>query len=64
MKTPLDNHQLHLWIDNDEGLYTWWKSSKKSKTAFIQENRQELVEVISRAINQPPRAFNSVSYCY
>jgi hypothetical protein len=30
------------WIDNDEGLYSWWKSSRQSKRAFIKENREEI----------------------
>ncbi len=42
----LNNTDRAQWIDNDEGLYCWWKSSKQSKTKFIQENR----ELIDRAI--------------
>lgn len=39
------------WIDNDEGLYNWWKSTKKSKTAFIKENRQALENLIIKTKN-------------
>lgn len=34
------------WIDNDEGLYNWWKSSRMPKAKFIKENRDELTRVI------------------
>ena len=30
------------WIDNDEGLYNWWRGSRQSKRAFIRENRAEI----------------------
>jgi hypothetical protein len=42
------------WIDNDEGLYNWWRSSRQSKTQFIKENRKELSDCIMRALNQKP----------
>lgn len=34
------------WIDNDEGLYRWWKDSKQSKRDFIRDNRSELTRAI------------------
>lgn len=34
------------WIDNDEGLYDWWKSSRQSKREFIRANRAEIDKVI------------------
>lgn len=36
------------WIDNDEGLYRWWKSSRQAKRAFIRDNRAELESCINR----------------
>jgi hypothetical protein len=44
----MTNSDISQWIDNDEGLYNWWKSSRMSKTAFIKENRAELVACISK----------------
>ena len=43
------------WIDNDEGLYRWWKSSKLSKREFIRQNRQEITDIINnvRSGKQP-----------
>lgn len=38
----MNNEQRCQWIDNDEGLYDWWKASKLSKRKFIQENRKEI----------------------
>lgn len=38
----MNNTERSQWIDNDEGLYCWWKSTRKSKKVFIQENRQEI----------------------
>ena len=34
------------WIDNDEGLYDWWRSSRMGKRAFIREHRAEIDQVI------------------
>ncbi len=30
------------WIDNDEGLYNWWRSSGQSKREFIRQNRRAI----------------------
>lgn len=42
----LNDDERDQWIDNDEGLYRWWKSSRQSKRAFIRENRAELDRLI------------------
>lgn len=39
------------WVDNDEGLYCWWRSSRKAKRSFIRENRAEIDQVIDRVLN-------------
>lgn len=41
-KITLNNDDRCQWIDNDEGLYNWWKSSRLSKREFIKQNKQEL----------------------
>lgn len=41
--------EINLWIDNDEGLYNWWKESKQHKQEFIDENRDELTAAIEKA---------------
>lgn len=45
---------IEQWIDNDEGLYNWWKSSRQSKRAFIRDNRADLESCILRVLNRPP----------
>ena len=35
----LNNTEREQWIDNDEGLYSWWRSSRMSKRDFIKEAR-------------------------
>ena len=42
----MNNQEREQWIDNDEGLYRWWKSSKLSKRAFIKANRAKIDTVI------------------
>lgn len=43
----MSNNEIAQWIDNDEGLYKWWKSTRMSKSQFIREHRAELVECIN-----------------
>jgi len=51
----MTNSEIIQWIDNDEGLYNWWKSSRKSKTDFIKDNKDELVKCINKVTgNQKP----------
>ena len=33
----MNDTEREQWIDNDEGLYDWWKSSRMSKREFIKE---------------------------
>jgi len=49
--------EKELWIDNDEGLYRWWKRTGKSKRNFIKENSDTLDELIYNAISQKPRDY-------
>jgi hypothetical protein len=39
------------WIDNDEGLYDWWRGSRQSKRAFIRANRAEIDAAILPVLN-------------
>lgn len=50
----LDDHELDLWVSNDEGLYTWWKRSRLPKRRFIIENRAELKQLIRAYLERPP----------
>jgi hypothetical protein len=51
----LNDDEREQWINNDEGLYSWWRSSRLSMRNFIRENRAEISEAISRALNVKPR---------
>lgn len=54
-KQTLNNTDRSQWIDNDEGLYNWWRSSRQSKAAFIKENREELDRCINKVLgNEKP----------
>ena len=53
----MNDEDREQWIDNDEGLYRWWRSSRQpngkrmSKRQFVKENRQELTEAINNMLN-------------
>jgi hypothetical protein len=42
----MNNDERSIWVDNDEGLYNWWKSSRLSKRKFIKENKAEIDKAI------------------
>jgi len=43
--------EIEQWVDNDEGLYNWWKSCRQSKRDFMRENREELEQCINNVIH-------------
>ena len=47
---------LEEWVENDEGLYTWWKSSRKTLRQFVRENRDALRVSVRAVLNAPPRS--------
>jgi hypothetical protein len=49
---PLD--EIELWVNNDEGLYAWWKSTRLSMRKFISENRDDLRGAIREVLNREP----------
>lgn len=47
MKTERHNDaERQQWIDNDEGLYNWKRSTGLSMREFIRQNRAEIDRVI------------------
>jgi hypothetical protein len=54
MKQLISLSEIAQWIDNDEGLYNWWKSSKQSKKHFLKENTFELRKCILKVLNRKP----------
>lgn len=54
-KRNIDNKERRLWIDNDEGLYRWWKSSRLPIGKFIAANKSEIDAAIRRALAPAPQ---------
>jgi hypothetical protein len=48
----MTNSEISEIIDNDEGLYSWWKSSRLSKTKFIKENKEDIVICIKNVLER------------
>ena len=46
----MNDSERKNWVNNDEGLYLWWKSSRKSLAAFVRENRGEIDAAVSHAL--------------
>lgn len=51
-RETMNDREREMWVLNDEGLYTWWQSSRQSMRAFIRENRSELTALINRALGR------------
>ncbi len=47
----LNDEDRRQWINNDEGLYNWQRSSGLSMREFIRQNRQELDACINKVLN-------------
>lgn len=47
----MNTREREQWIDNDEGLYNWWRSSRLSKREFIRQHRDELDQAIDNALH-------------
>lgn len=51
----LTNAERENWINNDEGLYNWKRSSKLSMRKFIAENKEEIDRCINNVLgNKQP----------
>lgn len=52
-RQTLNDDDRAQWVDNDEGLYTWWQSERprKTKRQFVRDNREYLTEFIQNALN-------------
>lgn len=43
----MNNRDREQWVNNDEGLYNWWRSSRVPMRKFITENRAEIDAAIA-----------------
>ena len=50
----MNNRERELWVNNDEGLYGWWKESRQPMRTFIKDNRAEIDAAIARALAPAP----------
>lgn len=48
----MNNRERQMWIDNDETLYIWWRSSGLGKFAFIKKYRVQIDEIINRVLGR------------
>ena len=46
----MNDSERKNWVNNDGGLYLWWKSSRHSMAAFVRENRGEIDAAINHAL--------------
>jgi hypothetical protein len=49
----MNNRERELWVQNDEGLYSWWRGTRQPMRTFLRENRAELDAAITRALEPP-----------
>ena len=56
----MNNSEREMWIQNDEGLYRWWKSTRLSMRKFIQEYKVEIDTAIDSVLN--PKRTNHNRY--
>ena len=52
MNITLNDEERRDWVQNDEGLYIWWKQSALNLHRFVRENRTELTRLIKGAIHR------------
>jgi hypothetical protein len=45
---------LEEWVNNDEGLYSMWKSSRQSLRSFVKDNRAEITQAVEGVLNRGP----------
>lgn len=60
----MNNTDRAQWIDNDEGLYNWWKGTRLSKAAFIKANRAAIDEAIENVTSGKKPAHYLAGYAF
>jgi len=49
------------WVDNDEGLYNLWRSSRQSKNVFIRGNRV-LIDSVIENVSESKKPAHYLAY--
>jgi hypothetical protein len=60
-RDTINDSERAQWIDNDEGLYNWWRRQRMSKRQFIRENRAE-IDVIIRNVRDGVKPAHYLQY--
>ena len=42
----MNDQERTMWVQNEEDLYNWWRSTRQSITVFVRENRKEIDQAI------------------
>lgn len=50
-----NDHERAQWVENDEGLYNWYKSQSYPLREFVKKNRVEIDAAIDSVLNRKPR---------
>jgi hypothetical protein len=50
----LNDDDRRDWLDNDEGLYDWWRYSRLSKREFIKFHREEIDSHVNAVLERKP----------
>ncbi len=48
----MNNEDRRQWVDNDESLYDWFKSTRLIMAQFVKQNRKVLDEYINHALGR------------
>jgi hypothetical protein len=48
----MNDDERRMWLENDEGLYNWRRSERKSISEFIKEHRSELDCIINKKLGR------------
>ena len=47
----MNDNERREWVNNDEGLYLWWKSSRTGLYTWVKDHRKEIDETINQIIS-------------
>lgn len=52
----MNDEEREQWVDNDPGLYSWWRSTRPrvSKREFVRRNRADIDRAIVGVLGEPP----------
>ncbi len=60
-RNTITNDDREDWIDNDRGLYDWWKETGLSKNTFMTDYKSEIDNVITNALGTDAHLYDPVS---